>query len=52
MGSSLVFSWSMDQAGVIRLSDEALSDTTMSGTSAMVVMVGVVEVVKPAADWN
>lgn len=40
IGSSLVFSWSMDHAGVIRRSDEALSDTTMRGTSASVVMVG------------
>lgn len=39
-GSSLVFSVLMDQAGVMRRSEEELSETTCSGTSAMVRAVG------------
>jgi hypothetical protein len=36
IGSSFVFSWPIVHEGVIRRSDEALSDMTMRGMSAMV----------------
>ena len=35
-GSSLVLSWLIVHAGVMRRSDEELSETTIIGTSAMV----------------
>lgn len=35
MGSSFDLSWLMVHEGVIRRSDEAFSDTTINGTSAM-----------------
>lgn len=38
IGSSLVLSWLIVHDGVMRRSEEELSETTMSGTSAMVAL--------------